>query len=476
VALPNVLVSLLLAAAFYRVVRLFLPQRRSVALLGAGVFSLLVTNHVWVRHVVPYDTALLLCLISLHLALRNETPDAPGDLRPALAGVALPGLGLAVYPLFFYRWRALGPLLALAVLAATAAGLWVAARRAESVDRRRSIAAGIVGGLSLSVYPAYYPFHAGVLALIALGGRGNAVFSASRARARAACLHGLSLLLVLASFEVVARVGGGSYFAAAARLSSTITQGSFEEGFCFLPKYCWEVEGWTGVLLLLLASAFFAGLVVSRSQSLGGRGTALTRFVLLCTCLYLVYACQSAVLHKMTFTGRYLRMYLPALVLAAMAPIAAIAGTKARRAAVLGVGVVSVVSFLQFAREYSRQGYPVNALYELGIGFEDVPASQRVYESSIMPDYNLPVKALTVGAHYRTHADDPRFVLVNFGWFDLEGRAGPTYSPPDGSVLLYRAPHFQCFRSSRFEAWGIDRRREFRERHYELRVYEILRP
>jgi hypothetical protein len=178
----------------------------------------------------------------------------------------------------------------------------------------------------------------------------------------------------------------------------------------------------------------------------------------------------------MTFTGRYLRMYLPALVLAAMAPIAAIAGTKARRAAVLGVGVVSVVSFLQFAREYSRQGYPVNALYELGIGFEDVPASQRVYESSIMPDYNLPVKALTVGAHYRTHADDPRFVLVNFGWFDLEGRAGPTYSPPDGSVLLYRAPHFQCFRSSRFEAWGIDRRREFRERHYELRVYEILRP
>ena len=135
----------------------------------------------------PYDSGLLLSLVSLELALPSETPDARADLRRALACVATAVLGLAAYSLCFYRWRALGFLLALRVLAATGAGLWLAARAAHSVDRRRCIASGLAGGLALSVDPAYYSFHAGVLALIAFGGRRDAVFSVSRARASRSC-------------------------------------------------------------------------------------------------------------------------------------------------------------------------------------------------------------------------------------------------------------------------------------------------
>jgi hypothetical protein len=80
---------------------------------------------------------------------------------------------------------------------------------------------------------------------------------------------------------------------------------------------------------------------------------------------------------------------------------------------------------------------------------------------------------MTAGATYVTVPADRRFVLVNFGWFDLEGQEGAPYVAPPGAELLFRGPHFQGFRPSRYEAWGIPRREQFRRRAYDLAVYRL---
>ena len=68
----NIISSFLLSFVFYRLSQIFFDNDRLTAILSTVVFALLVSNNVFIRHIIPYDTGLLFCLLSLYYALKTD--------------------------------------------------------------------------------------------------------------------------------------------------------------------------------------------------------------------------------------------------------------------------------------------------------------------------------------------------------------------------------------------------------------------
>jgi len=191
-ATANVFVTLGIAVVFFRLA-LLLVHHRGLALLSALVYGLLANSNLYVRHLFPYDLALLFLLGALLLVV-GEQRDAAGLHRRAIGAGLLAGFGFTTYP----GYDPFVVILATAVLC-NPVGSW------------RHL---IVMGASM--------------ACVGLAWEG------------VARLGGLSLIaLTLRFFGTM-----------------TVEQGSFEETLVFLPRYLWDVEGLAGAALLALVAAF----------------------------------------------------------------------------------------------------------------------------------------------------------------------------------------------------------------------------
>lgn len=472
----NVIASLLLSLVFYRLSRRFLSDDRRAPLVATIVFSLLVSSNAFVRHVVPYDTALMFCLLSLLLGVQREpSGSAPVGVKRAALAVIVAGAGLFLYPVSFLLGREPAKIGALIALVAVLSGLAIVCRD-EVAEGKHWALVGLVAGCGLAVYPAYYPFPVMVGAIIVLRTERAPYVALSMVRLRAGLVYGFAALSVMLFFEVIARVGDVSYLACAYRLSRTITQGSFEEGYIFLAKYFSEVEGVIGILILGGAAVYWILLARRLLQRVPvtAHASALALCCAVSAGLYLIYATQSTVLHRMTFTGRYARMYVPFVVWAAVAAIREIGTPRLRTLAYSAMLLACLVSFLMFERDYRALAYPVNVLYENGIRWEEVNPSSKVYESErihqewISTDFP---KGLTREYNFVTRPNDDRFILLNFGYFVLEETRLPVFVPPENVHLIYRNPHFLTFRSSRFESFAIEKRAELVRRNYQIAIY-----
>lgn len=472
VTAQNVLVSFLLGLAFLRVSQRLLPP--AAAMLATIAFALLTVNHVWIRHVVPYDVALLAHLLALRMAL--EIPldrPSPGFLRRVLVGGSLAVSLVVIYPVAFYRVRSLGLPIAVGILLAFAGlALWLG-RTEPQGSYRRALRTGLMSGLALAFYPAYYSFVPALGMLIVLGGRADRLFAVSAATLRNGVVFASGASIVVFAFEVLSRLGEVSYLGGARLLASTITQGAFDEGFVFLAKWLWALDA-SAALWLLPAGLLGVILLFGErwSNGLAGGATVLARLSAILGTFYLIYGFQSVVLHRMVFTGRYARIYLPVLIWLAAYALSRIPHSGLRHSAFVLGGVMSAVGFGQFALSYHEVGYPADALRALRIGYEDVARENVRHEFAIIPNYNLPVKLMTEAAPYVTVPGDPRYILVNFALPALEEPAleeGPKM--PGREALIYDSLHFCSFPSTAWEGYPEAKRTELTTRRFRLRVY-----
>lgn len=475
-AAPNVLVSFLLGLVFYKLALLFFDGERWTATVATTVYVLLVSSHVYIRHVVPYDTALLFGLLALYWLLTGRMSHSTFDKKRWIMAGLVSGLGLIAYPVVFLLYRPAGLVAAMVCLICLIGSLRVIARDGNRSENRRWIMAGLLAGFGLALYPAYYALPGALLAIIVLGKTEPPYYGLSPARLRAGALYGWAVLCVVFFYEVVARVGGESYLGCAYRLSRTITQGSFEEAYVFLPRFFVEVEQAIGALLLMLALAYFVMLLwrLSKRRPLSSSQAALAVCCVVLTGVYLVYATQSVFLHKMVFTGRYIHFYIPFVVWAAVAALRQIPMMRWRRMAYAATVIVSAYSFIGFVREYRALAYPINVLYDHGIRWEDVVEENKIDETQMIPGwaYTLPAKGIMGGANYVTQKHDRRYVLVNFGHFAAAGDF-TRYHPSSDAQLIYKKPHFLVFPASRFEGYTVARRRDMEERNYHVCIYKL---
>lgn len=462
----NVLVAILLVVAMHRLALWFFDGDESLAAATAATYALLPSSQLWIRHVVPYDIAICLSLFNLYLVVSRPMPaDRPHAVRRIVIAFAAVGLMIVLYGLGYYKFAISGLVLGIVLLAVTAWGTMYILRD----ERLRSpLLAGWIAGFAIAVYPAYYSFPLALLLLIALRGS-----SWRRPPLTACALFIFGMLDVLFAFEVLCRagMGGSSYLGNAARLSATVTQGAFEEGYVFLVKYLTMVDGAGGLAMLVMAAAF-AIVVVRRRRSLSPRDLVLAQTFAIFALLYVAYGTQAVVLHKMVFSGRFVRMYIPIVVIAAFGAVR-IAGPQLRQLILGGALLAAAVSFAMFVRSYAVVDYPVDVLARMQIGFEDIVPQHRIFETARIPEHDAS-KGRMPGTNFITHANDSRFAIVNFGFFDLEGPDFKLYVPPPRSRLVFRAVHLQCFRPSGFESYTPARRQQFAAAGpCELKIYRL---
>lgn len=473
----NVIVAILVVLALHRLALWFYDGDEWLAAAAAGAYALMPTSHIWVRHVVPYDIALAICTANLYRTVsRPNPPDPPAALRRIVVAATVVVVPAVVYPVAFHFVRS-SALPSSVVLFAAALGATVYAARpvVASAAARSAMLWGAIAGATVAMYPAFYSFPIALIALMALQPDESRLIALRRPLLMMCALFAMTLLDVFFFFEVIARIGGVSYLASALRVSGMIKQGTFSEGYVFLPRFLTAVDGVGGVAILSLALLYLITTIVRlvRKAQFSSREIALARTFVVFALLYVVYATESVVLHKMTFTGRYVAMYIPITVIGAFASFRHVAG-RTRTYAVAAAVMLSAMSFLAFARAYDAVDYPVDVLAKMRISFNDVAAENHIDESAVMYRYNHPSKAMMPGTRFQTHPNDRRFVLVNFGWFPVEGPGFSPYQPPSGAELLFAATHFECFRTSYFEGYTVERRAQFEAAGpCQLKIYRV---
>ncbi len=412
----NVLILSLSAVLLYKIYRQFFSL--GFALVGVALYSSLVNTNVYLRHLLPYDHALFFFLLALWLLL--TAPEATATRRQWVVG-GLSGFSYAVYPGYF-----MGPavLLALGVLLAVAPKLG-AGHRLKQV-RIGPVVAQLAGSVT-----------------------------------------------VLVSLELLARFSDTSYLASSRYIATTVTQGSFTEGFSFVSTYFWQVEGWAGGSLLVLGGA---GLGLSIREFLRGpapsssgptKPVVLTGLLVLGFVAWLGYAGLVQGAHQFVFYGRILHFFAPFIVLGAVAALQNIARRwpPGKPWLLAGGGAVALWHFGTFVTAYRAVAYPCDVVYARGIH----DARQIISNQTTGCDNQL-VTYRVFGPRIRGQRTtaEPRYRLVNFAYlYPLSCyRAAGT----KGSEVVASVPYFMKYAPYQFEGHDAVQRMRLRDNPYEFQI------
>ena len=409
----NLLVVTMNAGLLYRIYRRFFGV--GLALLGVGLYSSLVNTNLYLRHLLPYDHALFFFLLALGLLLARPAGEQ-GLRRHGWAG-ALAGFSYAVYPGYF-----LGPLVLLGV------GLLPAAAPIASPEARR--APGRFGPVAAQV--------AGLGAVLGL-------------------------------FELLARAADTSYFASSRYIATTVTQGSFAEGFGFIGTYFWQVEGWVGVELLVLA---VVGLVVSFGtwKSPVAPPRALPVLLAFGGGAWLLYAGAVQWGHWLVFYGRILHFFGPFVVLGTLA-----AGQRLTRRypatlkpLLAAGGLVALGNFAHFWTAYRAVDYPADVAYAHGI--HDARQIASLTTTGCDPTV---INYRVFGPRLRGQpaSNRLRYQLVNFAYlYPLSCYRPPV---PTRRPVVAAVPYFMKYAPYQFEGHNPAQRALLQRYAYEFRIVGV---
>ncbi len=200
-------------------------------------------------------------------------------------------------------------------------------------------------------------------------------------------LFALPFILLVLSYEVVARIYGGSYLYFLTDYYGTVySEGSSDEGFHYVFLYFHLVEKWWGMFLLLL---FFAGsyLLFKKSDSV-----KIKQVLVLGIVAYLTYGGYVFFFQKMVFEGRVLHIYYPFIVIGVLGFLQQ---QKLWRVNYFSLATV-VFAFVNYGfviKDFNGIGYPRNAIYKYHL-FEDKLNVNFVYHEELSPSIQYSDRAV----------------------------------------------------------------------------------
>jgi hypothetical protein len=400
----NVLLSLITLVIVFQLC-LRLTNDEDSSLAAVTLYALLVNTNLYIRHVLPYELALTVGALAM----------------------------------------------------------WVAITRAPTI--RTAALAGVLAAALVTCYSGYYLL-AAVIA-IAFVGRGWVQRGARRAFALA-LVFGLAAALVFAIIEAVCRPAGVSYLASSRALGQTITMGSFDEGWTFLPEYLIRVERWSGIVLL-------GGFIIWAAQAAKRwrRGVPLPVdvWVAAAALAWVAQAVLAAELRRIVFYGRLIHPWMIFLTFALASVVASVRQPRARRITQWGIVVAALVSFIPSARDYVRLAYPSDVLYALGIDSRRIVPEHWLCELDPGTPYASPGPLdRRTGAPYASASD---YVLVNFCQTFGPGRRA-VEAVDHRRPLLFEGPHWLTFPAYTYEGFKPEARDDMIARRYQVRAYGPL--
>ena len=309
----------------------------------------------------------------------------------------------------------------------------------SGLNNKMAINCGLLSSLAFLTYPGYYSFGIILAALI---------YVSAKNKIKTVFLYLSSAAAVVILFQTISCFADKTFFANLHKLSSTINQGSFEEGYVFIFRYMSTVEGLIGYALMALFSFYVIFLLLRDSNKL--------KILFLAVVLaYLCHGTLTVVFHKMVFYGRLIHMYVPFVVLGAMLALSHINNQRVRRAAILFMIVLSLISFVNFVTEYAWLSYPEDFAHRF------IPYTPKKDICAV--DELKKVKESDIEGY--------PFVTVNLKILYPIRKFFPLKTPP-GMVLVKSVPHPLNFSAYAFESYSIIERERLRDRKYQMRIYK----
>lgn len=417
---PLLFNCLVLAGSMYLLYKIALLMfgNQEIALAVVVIYSCLTNTNVYVNHLLPYDIGILISLLIIFRILSVASKNLIVTKFQAFEIGALAMLLFAEYPGYY--------------LMLPTAGLML-------VNWRQLF----------SHFSKYF-----LLALAYVGG----VFA------------------VFCFFEGMARLGGVSYVERSSTLSETITQGSFEEGFSFIVKYLYQVEGFIGIILIISTIFAVASVAVFISKHSLGEvlkeiGSEPKYILLICVISgFLFHAFLGYFFHKAVFYGRLIHPYILYIVLFCVGSTVVKFLSFYRNTGVL-VSLAALLSFVLFSIRFIELDYPRDLLYKYKID----TTSPAVYGKDEMAvkyplyHYQSPM-VFRKGQKYAAYSG--HVILVNcsliFPWGNF---SFVPYTAPSGSHLLYEGKHFAAFPAYTFEGLDIPDRNFVSQHDFKIKLY-----
>jgi len=297
---------------------------------------------------------------------------------------------------------------------------------------------GMLSSLGFATCPSYY-FFVILLALI--------VFIRSQKKLLSATLHIFSFLSIFGILEAFSRMGHRSYFENSRKLSGLVTQGSFEEGFVFLPKYLVSVEGMIGSLLLLLFVTFLIFLP-KKTKSL----KIIFGIVVFGYCFH---AAMGVFFHKMVFYGRIMHMYFPFVVLGAVSAVQSWPNIKWKQGVTALTLLISLFSFSVFFLTYIQLSYPIDFRYK---HLKGIPKDIIFKTSEIRPvtPFSLEKREVIAVNAEHLYPIPEEFIPIQM---------------PSRLKLVSMQRHPLGFSAYPFEGYSVEERKRLHERQYQMKIY-----
>jgi hypothetical protein len=306
---------------FYRICRLLL-QDRVLALISVLLYSTLTNSYLYIRHALPYDMSLLIFYLIIYKIIIYTSENSLSFLKSSIIGFCS-FLGFLVYPGYF-------PLFIVGLFI-----LFFSNFSKEYIYRRI--------------------FHSGSFIL--------------------------GSILCLFIFEEIGRLAGKSYIYDAIGLSKTITQGSFEESFSFILKYLYQVEGLTGIFLMVGLSVFFLMMAYRLKYKPFKQYSLINLLAIALLGNYLAYASAGYFFHKVVFYGRLLHQYLPFICIFSIYSINELVSILTRKSKLI-LSLISIIFIVNFGFNfinYKSYSYPRDILWQL-IGTNNLIKVENVFD------------------------------------------------------------------------------------------------
>lgn len=227
--------------------------------------------------------------------------------------------------------------------------------------------------------------------------------------------------------------------------STTVSQGSFDEGWSLPFEYFWHTE--YIVFIVLIALSVFAGIHAFKRRD--GFPILWAGGIIF---LYLCLVIPSVFLHSFVVYGRLARQMIPFLIL-----LAAIGIVNLERSYASGRNVTRIV--LAIVLIHAVWNYKTS--YELSYPREFAQQAQAQY-----PDFEFSEKRHTFGAP--TLCQNNGFIIENVKYF---------VTPPEPNPLvqgqhLLSAPHPVNFLPYQYEGYTYEQRQALRELQIEMKFYK----
>jgi hypothetical protein len=353
----------------------------------------------------------------------------------------------------------------------------------KSISDKKVFILGLLTFGAYLIYPGYLFLFACILILLLFSSNFQETLLQ---KLRHSVFFGLGCLIMLLSFELMARVAQNSYINDLIRLSKTISQGSFEESFSFIFKYFLDVEGFTGILLFVLVVLFFIGSVFLLIKGKYQNHKIIINISIVLVLFFVSYAASGYFLHKTVFYGRLLHQFLPFICILAIFAfqklvIKSIKSSQTQNWVKLTFACIFLTEFGFKFSAYQTVCYPRDWEISTMASKYQVAEYTKVFEYSNSMEYGgkwrLGIrkngKTLFPPMNQNQIDSVSKIVIVNAGYlFPVKDISlYKPYRAPSRYQLIDAKPHFMNYKAYQYEVYSIEERKNMDAMNLQMRTY-----